>query len=191
MTPVFTRGVADRRPRHLDDRRGVRIGIIYRPVLRPGLVMFAPHRDGSRFRACDDRPRSRLQRSLRSESRFQAADSIRSLRTSSSTRAARHRHTPIRASTAATGGARPGHSTIRLYQAARRPTSHSTSRRRATRPSRRCTTSPRAAIRRAVRVKLPRPGDPDFRQAVHRLRRSDTPGCAGDRRASRRRASLR
>src|SRR6266404_8846754 len=147
--------------------RGVRIGIIYRPGVRPGLVML-PRKGGGL-----DSVRAMVARDLDYSDRFEVislpgGDSIR-LATSPPTPS---RTTGTRRSTGSSGGAQVasagGALNYPLYQAlgadfaldltAAGDTTVATLHDIAA-----------ASIRRAVRVKLPRPGDPDFRQAVHRL----------------------
>jgi TolB protein len=151
--------------------RGVRIGIIYRPGVRPGLVMLP--RTGMGL----DSVRAIVARDLDFGDRFEVitlpgGDSIR-LATSSSTkpRGAGGGTRRSGSGTAATGGAQGGAGgtlNYPLYQAlgadfalditAAGDTTVATLHDIAA-----------AGIRRAVRATLPRPGDADFRQAVHRL----------------------
>ncbi len=144
--------------------RGVRIGIIYRPGVRPGLVMLP--RVGMGL----DSVRAIVARDLDYSDRFEVitlpgGDSIRLAGSPTSTRGTGRRP----GGTAATGGAQSG-STLNypLYQAlgadfalditAAGDTTVATLHDIAA-----------AGIRRTVRARLPRPGDPDFRMAVHRL----------------------
>jgi len=144
--------------------RGVRIGIIYRPGVRPGLVMLP--RAGMGL----DSVRAIVARDLDYSDRFEVitlpgGDSIRLAGSPTSTRGTGRRP----GGTAATGGAQSG-STLNypLYQAlgadfalditAAGDTTVATLHDIAA-----------AGIRRTVRARLPRPGDPDFRMAVHRL----------------------
>ena len=146
--------------------RGVRIGIIYRPGVRPGLVMLP--RSGMGL----DTVRAMIARDLDYSDRFEVitlpgGDSIR-LATSSSAPARGTGTSRSGSRTPATGGAQAGGLNYPLYQAlgadfalditAAGDTTVATLHDIAA-----------ASIRRAVRVKLPRPGDADFRQAVHRL----------------------
>jgi len=138
--------------------RGVRIGIIYRPGV-------GRTRDVARTGMGLDSVRAMIARDLDYSDRFEVitlpgGDSIR-LATSSSTRA---RGTGTRRSGAALPqtGRRPGRGTqLSALSGARRRLSHSTSRRRATRPSRRCTTSPRPAFAAPFASNCAA-GDPDF-----------------------------
>src|SRR5256885_4032418 len=146
--------------------RGVRIGIIYRPGVRPGLVMLP--RTGMGL----DSVRAIVARDLDYSDRFEVitlpgGDSIRLASPSTGTRATGTRRSGSR--TAATGGTQAGPTlNYPLYQAlgadfaldviAAGDTTVATLHDIAA-----------AGIRRTVRAKLPRPGDPDFRQAVHRL----------------------
>ena len=147
--------------------RGVRIGIIYRPGVRPGLVML-PRKGGGL-----DSVRAMVARDLDYSDRFEVislpgGDSIR-LATSPPTPS---RTTGTRRSTGSSGGAQVasagGGLNYPLYQAlgadfaldvtAAGDTTVATLHDVAA-----------ASIRRSVRASLPPPGDPDFRQAVHRL----------------------
>ena len=145
--------------------RGVRIGIVYRPGVRPGLVMLP--RKGMGL----DSVRAMVARDLDYSDRFEVitlpgGDSIRLATSPTSPRATGTRRG---SGTAATGGAQTG-STLNypLYQAlgadfaldvtAAGDTTIATLHDIAA-----------AGIRRTVRATLPRPGDPDFRMAVHRL----------------------
>ena len=144
--------------------RGVRIGIIYRPGVRPGLVMLP--RTGMGL----DSVRAVVARDLDYSDRFEVitlpgGDSIRLATPSAAPRGTGTR----RSGTHATGGAQAGGTlNYPLYQAlgadfalditAAGDTTVATLHDIAA-----------AGIRRTVRAKLPRPGDPDFRQAVHRL----------------------
>ena len=146
--------------------RGVRIGIIYRPGVRPGLVLLPRTGGGMGL----DSVRLIVARDLDYSDRFEVitlpgGDSIRLAGSPTSTRATGRRP----GGTAATGGAQSG-STLNypLYQAlgadfalditAAGDTTVATLHDIAA-----------AGIRRTVRARLPRPGDPDFRMAVHRL----------------------
>ena len=146
--------------------RGVRIGIIYRPGVRPGLVMLP--RTGMGL----DTVRAMIARDLDYSDRFEVitlpgGDSIR-LATSSTPPTRGTGTTRSGSRTPATGGAQAGGLNYPLYQAlgadfalditAAGDTTVATLHDIAA-----------ASVRRAVRVKLPRPGDTDFRQAVHRL----------------------
>ena len=145
--------------------RGVRIGIIYRPGVRPGLVML-PRKGGGL-----DSVRAMIARDLDYSDRFEVitlpgGDSIR-LATSPPPPP---RTAGTRRSTAATGGAQAASGSLNypLYQAlgadfaldvtAAGDTTVATLHDIAA-----------ASVRRSVRAHLPPPGDPDFRQAVHRL----------------------
>ncbi|HEY3219601.1 MAG TPA: hypothetical protein VGJ80_02625 [Gemmatimonadales bacterium] len=146
--------------------RGVRIGIVYRPGVRPGLVMLP--RTGMGL----DSVRAIVARDLDYSDRFEVitlpgGDSIRLATTSTGTRATGTRRSG--SATPATGGAQAGGTlNYPLYQAlgadfalditAAGDTTVATLHDIAA-----------ASVRRAVRARLPRPGDPDFRQAVHRL----------------------
>jgi len=145
--------------------RGVRIGIIYRSGVRPGLVMLP--RTGVGL----DSVRAIIARDLDYSDRFEVitlpgGDSIRLAGPSTPARGTGTRRSGT--GTAATGGAQAGTLNYPLYQAlgadfalditAAGDTTVATLHDVAA-----------AGIRRAVRVKLPRPSDPDFRQAVHRL----------------------
>ena len=146
--------------------RGVRIGIVYRPGVRPGLVMLP--RAGTGL----DSVRAIVTRDLDYSDRFEVitlpgGDSIRLASPSAGTRGAGTRRSG--SGTAATGGAQAGGAlNYPLYQAlgadfalditAAGDTIVATLHDIAA-----------AGIRRTVRAKLPRLGDPDFRQAVHRL----------------------
>ncbi|HZE93904.1 MAG TPA: hypothetical protein VEZ49_04280 [Gemmatimonadales bacterium] len=139
--------------------RGVRIGIIYRPGVRPGLVML-PRKGGGL-----DSVRAMIARDLDYSDRFEVislpgGDSIR-LATSPT----QPSHTTgTKRATGSSGGAL----NYPLYQAlgadfaldvtAAGDTTVATLHDIAA-----------ASIRRSVRANLPPPGDPDFRQAVHRL----------------------
>ncbi|PYP10169.1 MAG: hypothetical protein DMD59_06615, partial [Gemmatimonadetes bacterium] len=146
--------------------RGVRIGIVYRPGVRPGLVMLP--RKGMGL----DSVRAMVARDLDYSDRFEVitlpgGDSIRLATSPTSPRATGTRRSG--STTAATGGAQ-ARSTLNypLYQAlgadfalditAAGDTTIATLHDIAA-----------AGIRRTVRANLPRPGDPDFRMAVHRL----------------------
>ena len=144
--------------------RGVRIGIIYRPGVRPGLVML-PRKGGGL-----DTVRAMVARDFDYSDRFEVitlpgGDSIRL-----ATAPAAGRSTGTRRSTAATGGAQAASGSLNypLYQAlgadfalditAAGDTTLATLHDIAA-----------AGIRRTVRANLPPAGHPDFRQAVHRL----------------------
>jgi len=147
--------------------RGVRIGIIYRPGVRPGLVMLP--RTGMGL----DSVRGIVARDLDYSDRFEVitlpgGDSIRLATSSTPPRGTSPRRTG--SGTTATGGTQGGAGALNypLYQAlgadfalditAAGDTTVAT-----------LYDIAAAGIRRTVRAKLPRPGDPDFRQAVHRL----------------------
>jgi len=146
--------------------RGVRIGIVYRPGVRPGLVMLP--RKGMGL----DSVRAMIARDLDYSDRFEVitlpgGDSIRLATSPKSPHATGTRRAG--SGTAATGGAQAG-STLNypLYQAlgadfalditAAGDTTIATLHDIAA-----------ASIRRTVRANLPRPVDPEFRMAVHRL----------------------
>jgi TolB protein len=149
--------------------RGVRIGIVYRPGVRPGLVML-PRTGGGL-----DSVRAIIARDLDYSDRFEVitlpgGDSIR-LSASPTTRppAGATRRSSAGASRTATGtGGAQSTLNYPLYQAlgadfaldvtAAGDTTVATLHDIAA-----------AGIRRAVRVHLPPPTDPDFRMAVHRL----------------------
>src|SRR2546423_5652163 len=148
--------------------RGVRIGIIYRPGVRPGLVMLP--RTGMGL----DSVRAIVARDLDYSDRFEVitlpgGDSIRLATSSTAPRGTSTRRSG--SGTPASGGARGGTGgtlNYPLYQAlgadfalditAAGDTTVATLHDIAA-----------AGIRRTVRARLPRPGDSDFRQAVHRL----------------------
>jgi TolB protein len=147
--------------------RGVRIGIIYRPGVRPGLVMLP--RTGMGL----DSVRAMVARDLDYSDRFEVitlpgGDSIRLATSSTAPRGTGGGARRSGTGTPATGGAQSGGLNYPLYQAlgadfalditAAGDTTVATLHDIAA-----------AGVRRAVRVRLPRPGDPDFRQAVHRL----------------------
>src|SRR3989442_366345 len=157
--------------------RGVRIGIIYRPGVRPGLVMLP--RTGMGL----DSVRAIVARDLDYSDRFEVitlpgGDSIRLATSSPPARGTSPRRTG--SGTAATGGAQGGAGTLNypLYQAlgadfaldvtAAGDTTVATLHDIAA-----------AGIRRTVRAKLPRPGDPDFPQAVRRLADQVVPASLG------------
>ena len=145
--------------------RGVRIGIVYRPGVRPGLVMLP--RTGMGL----DSVRAIVARDLDYSDRFEVitlpgGDSIRLATSSPGARGTGTRRAGT--GTAATGGPQAGTLNYPLYQAlgadfalditAAGDTTVATLHDIAA-----------AGVRRTVRAKLPRPGDPDFRQAIHRL----------------------
>ncbi len=147
--------------------RGVRIGIIYRPGVRPGLVLLPRAGGGMGL----DSVRAIVARDLDFSDRFEVitlpgGDSIRLAGAPTATRATGRRPGT---GTAATGGAQSG-STLNypLYQAlgadfalditAAGDTTVATLHDVAA-----------AGVRRTVRARLPRPSDSDFRMAVHRL----------------------
>ena len=163
---VPTRRLASQDTTSID--RGVRIGIIYRPGVRPGLVMLP--RTGMGL----DSVRAIVARDLDYSDRFEiitlpGGDSIRLASPST----ARPTGSGARRSTAggaraASGGAAAGSLNYPLYQAlgadfalditAAADTTVVTLHDIAA-----------AGIRRTVRAHLPPPSDPDFRLAVHRL----------------------
>ncbi|HEV8510077.1 MAG TPA: hypothetical protein VGQ48_06440 [Gemmatimonadales bacterium] len=145
--------------------RGVRIGIIYRPGVRPGLVML-PRKGGGL-----DSVRTIVARDLDYSDRFEVitlpgGDSIRLATSPTSGRST----TPRRSSSGTTTGAQAASGSLNypLYQAlgadfalditAAGDTTVATLHDIAA-----------AGIRRTVRARLPPAGDPDYRQAVHRL----------------------
>ena len=140
--------------------RGVRIGIIYRPGVRPGLVMLPRTGQGL------DSVRVMVARDLDYSDRFEVitlpgGDSIRLASTTGP------RRSSAGGATASKGGT-AGALNYPLYQAlgadfalditAAGDTTVATLHDIAA-----------ASVRRSVRVQLPRSSDPDFRQAVHRL----------------------
>src|SRR2546428_5226590 len=142
--------------------RGVRIGIIYRPGVRPGLVML-PRRGGAQGL---DSVRAMVARDLDYSDRFEVitlpgGDSIRLATTTGPRRSSA-------GGTTATRGGTQSALNYPLYQAlgadfalditAAGDTTVATLHDIAA-----------AGIRRSVRVQLPRSSHPDFRQAVHRL----------------------
>jgi len=151
--------------------RGVRIGIVYRPGVRPGLVML-PRKGLDSLRAI-------IARDLDYSDRFEiitlpGGDSIRlaSTPTSGGTTPRKGGRTPGTTSSSRAGGggaqAAIGALNYPLYQAlgadfaldiaALGDTTIAT-----------LHDIPRANVRREVRAVLPPTGDPDFRQAVHRM----------------------
>src|SRR5262249_2555274 len=143
--------------------RGVRIGIIYRPGVRPGLVLLP--RTGMGL----DSVRAVVGRDLDYSDRFEiitlpAGDSIRLAGTSTATRG-----TGTRRSSAGAGGAQSNSSlNYPLYQALGADFALDVT---AAGDTTVLTLHDIAAsgIRRTVRAQLPRPTDPDFRMTVHRL----------------------
>lgn len=144
--------------------RGVRIGIIYRPGVRPGLVMLP--RQGAGL----DSARAMIARDLDYSDRFEVitlpgGDSIRLF----SPAPARN---PTRApsGTGARGGAQATAGTLNypLYQALGADFALDIT---AAGDTTVVTLHDVAAggVRRAIRARLPARGEPDFRQAVHRL----------------------
>ena len=140
--------------------RGVRIGIVYRPGVRPGLVMLPRTGQGL------DSVRTMVARDLDYSDRFEVitlpgGDSIRLAVTTGPRRSSA-------GGTAAPRGGTQGSLNYPLYQAlgadfalditAAGDTTLATLHDIAG-----------AGIRRTLRVRLPRSSDPDFRQAVHRL----------------------
>ena len=145
--------------------RGVRIGIIYRPGVRPGLVTLPRSGGGAGL----DSARAMIARDLDYSDRFEiitlpGGDSIR---LSSSTGG-----TPPRGSTARRGTSRPsstdGSLNYPLYQALGADFALDITR---TGDTTLATLHDIAAasVRRTVRATLPPPTSPDFRLAVHRL----------------------
>jgi TolB protein len=148
--------------------RGVRIGIIYRPGVRPGMVMLP--RTGMGL----DSVRAIVARDLDYSDRFEiitlpGGDSIRLASPSTPrTTGSSARRSTAGGARAASGGAAPGSLNYPLYQAlgadfalditAAADTTVLTLHDIAA-----------AGIRRTVRTHLPPPGDADFRLAVHRL----------------------
>ena len=147
--------------------RGVRVGIIYRPGVRPGMVMLPRKGGGGGL----DSVRAIIARDLDYSDRFEiitlpGGDSIR-LATPGST--GRTNAGGTRRSTAGAGGAQTaGSLNYPLYQAlgadfaldvtAAGDTTLATLHDIAA-----------ASVRRTVRAQLPPPGDPGYRLAVHRL----------------------
>jgi TolB protein len=149
--------------------RGVRIGIIYRPGVRPGLVMLP--RTGMGL----DSVRALVARDLDYSDRFEVitlpgGDSIRLATPSTAPRGTGGGGGTRRSGTgtAATGGPQSGGLNYPLYQALGADFALDIT---ATGDTTVATLHDIAAagVRRSVRVTLPRLGDPDFRQAVHRL----------------------
>ncbi|PYO95588.1 MAG: hypothetical protein DMD62_01710 [Gemmatimonadetes bacterium] len=144
--------------------RGVRIGIVYRPGVRPGLVMLP--RAGMGL----DSVRAIVGRDLDYSDRFEiitlpAGDSIRLAGTSSSTRSTATR----RSTGTGTGGAQSSSAlNYPLYQALGADFALDVT---AAGDTTVFTLHDIAAsgIRRTVRARLPRAGDASFRMAVHRL----------------------
>jgi len=151
--------------------RGVRIGIVYRPGVRPGMVMLP--RKGL------DSVRAMVVRDLDYSDRFEiitlpGGDSIRLATASPPPRGGgttpRGGRTPTSSGSGTGGGAQSAIGSLNypLYQAlgadfalditAAGDTTIAT-----------LHDIPAAGVRRAVRAQLPAPGSPDFRQAVHRM----------------------
>jgi len=151
--------------------RGVRIGIIYRPGVRPGFVLL-PRQGGGL-----DSARAILARDLDYSDRFEVitlpgGDSIRLATPASATPRVRGQARPVAGGAgttgAAGGGAQAAGLNYPLYQALGADfaldltlggdttvvTLHDVA---------------AGAVRRTIRARLPAPGEPDFRQAVHRL----------------------
>src|SRR4029077_20326338 len=156
--------------------RGVRIGIIYRPGVRPGLVMLPRTGQGL------DSVRVMVARDRDYSDRFEVitlpgGDSIRLASTTGP------RRSSAGVSTASKGGT-AGALNYPLYQALGADFALDITAAGDTTVA----TLPDIAagsVRRSVRVQLPRSSDPDFRQAVHRLADQalqaavGTPGIAG------------
>src|SRR6266568_8786727 len=151
--------------------RGVRIGIIYRPGVRPGLVML-PRKGG---RGGLDSVRAIIARDLDYSDRFEVitlpgGDSIRL----ASTTPARGQPAPrsgaggAPAANAAGGGAQASALNYPLYQALGADFALDLTVASDTTVA---TLHDIAAggVRRTIRARLPEPGQPDFRQAVHRV----------------------
>ena len=148
--------------------RGVRIGIIYRPGVRPGLVMLP--RQGAGL----DSARAIIARDLDYSDRFEVitlpgGDSIRL----ASPGPSRGQSTPPPRSSSGTGArggaqATAGALNYPLYQALGADFALDVT---AAADTTVVTLHDVAAggVRRAVRARLPAPGAPDFRQAIHRL----------------------
>ncbi|HEV2669763.1 MAG TPA: hypothetical protein VGU74_01610 [Gemmatimonadales bacterium] len=149
--------------------RGVRIGIVYRPGVRPGMVMLP--RKGL------DSVRVMVARDLDYSDRFEiitlpGGDSIRLATASpaSGGTTPRSGRTRTSSSSGAGGGAQAALGSLNypLYQALGADFALDIT-------SAGDTTIatlhdiPAAGVRRAVRAQLPAPGSPDFRQAVHRM----------------------
>ena len=146
--------------------RGVRIGIIYRPGVRPGLVALPRSGGGAGL----DSVRAIIARDLDYSDRFEiitlpGGDSIR---LSSSTTG-----TPARGSTSRNGTSRPSsaaNSSLNypLYQALGADFALDVTRAGDTTLATLHDIAA-ASVRRTVRATLPQPTSPDFRLAVHRL----------------------
>ena len=146
--------------------RGVRIGIIYRPGVRPGFVLLPRQASGGGL----DSTRAIIARDLDYSDRFEVitlpgGDSIRLAAPASATRPATGRGQP---SAAAGGGVQATALNYPLYQALGADfaldltlaadttvaTLHDVS---------------AGGVRRTIRARLPAPAQPDFRQAAHRV----------------------
>jgi len=148
--------------------RGVRIGIIYRPGVRPGLVMLPRTGGGVGL----DTVRAIVARDLDYSDRFEiitlpGGDSIRLAASGTPSRTTTSRRS---SSSGMSGGARAASGTLNypLYQALGADFALDITRVGDTTLATLHDIAA-AGIRRTVRANLPRPGDPDFRQAVHRL----------------------
>ena len=143
--------------------RGVRVGIIYRPGVRPGFVLLPRHGAGL------DSARAIIARDLDYSDRFEVitlpgGDSIRLAAPASAPRAASGRGQP----SPSAGGAQATELNYPLYQALGADfaldltlagdttvvTLHDVA---------------AGSVRRTLRTRLPVPGQPDFRQATHRV----------------------
>jgi len=148
--------------------RGVRIGIVYRPGVRPGLVML-PRSGGSTGL---DSVRAMISRDLDYSDRFEiitlpGGDSIRLASSSTPTRSPSSRRSSS-AGTSRAAPANPGALNYPLYQALGADFALDVTR---TGDTTLATLHDVAAadVRRTLRAALPPPGSPDYRQAVHRL----------------------
>src|SRR6266550_1914350 len=154
--------------------RGVRIGIIYRPGVRPGLVML-PRKGGGL-----DSVRAIVARDLDYSDRFEVitlpgGDSIRLTTPGSTGRATAGSTRRATAATGASGGAQGTSLNYPLYQALGADFALDVT---AAGDTTVATLHDIAApsVRRSVRAHLPPPGDADFRQAA-----LGTPGIAATR----------
>ena len=148
--------------------RGVRIGIVYRPGVRPGLVMLPRSGGGTGL----DSVRAMISRDLDYSDRFEiitlpGGDSIRLASSSTPTRSPSSRRSSS-AGTSRAAPANPGALNYPLYQALGADFALDVTR---TGDTTLATLHDVAAadVRRTLRAALPPPGSPDYRQAVHRL----------------------